>query len=233
MSSDNEYMKSVDGVIYSKDGDTLIMSPKNKTSFEIPEGVKVIDSYAFSCNNKLSRIIIPSTVISFCGDKGDMAFGKCPNLISVTCKAILPPVNSTDGIFSNYNGYLYVPCESFENYDTDEEWGNFKHIQCIKEDATATPGGVTITKGTNSAVFTCPKSDNAVAYTLQVLKDGVEVCSLEFNAQGQVTGIVLRSTEGTEGFKFKVGGQYIGEKANNSPAGTYTINGEKKVIVKD
>ena len=91
-------------------------------------------------------------------------------------------------------------------YDEHWFWGGIKHIQCIEDGVAAAPGGVTIETGTGSAVFTWPKSDNAVAYELKVLKDGVEVCSLEFNAQGQVTGIVLRSAGESEGFKFKVGG---------------------------
>ena len=206
VSPDNSYIKSIDGVVYSKDGDTLIYC-LNRTEFSIPEGVKVIRESSFSYCNDLTTLIMPASleyVDNLYYEISD--YENTKNLKYITIKSTTPPEAYYDGIICNRNGYLYVPKESYSLYDEHWYWGGFKHIQCIEDGVAAAPGGVTIETGTGSAVFTWPKSDNAVAYELKVLKDGVEVCSLEFNAQGQVTGIVLRSFGESEGFKFKVRG---------------------------
>ncbi len=207
VSPDNSYIKSIDGVVYSKDGDSLIYC-LNRTEFSIPEGVKVIVQSSFSYCNDLTTLIMPASL-----EYVENLYFEMPghesstkNLKYITIKSTTPPEAYYDDIICNRNGYLYVPKESYSLYDEHWYWGGFKHIQCIEDGVAAAPGGVTIETGTGSAVFTWPKSDNAVAYELKVLKDGVEVCSLEFNAQGQVTGIVLRSSGEREGFKFKVRG---------------------------
>ena len=78
----NNYYKSIDGNLYSKDGKTLIQYAKGKedTSFEIPYGVTSIGDHAFfSCSN-LKSVTIPDSV-EFIGDE---AFGNCTSLESVT-----------------------------------------------------------------------------------------------------------------------------------------------------
>lgn len=206
VSPDNNYIKSIDGVVYSKDGDTIICCP-NRNEFSIPEGVKVIGKSSFGYCIDLTTLTIPASleyIEYFYNEKYDQEGSK--NLKHLTIKSTTPPEVEYEDVIYNLNGYLYVPKESYSLYDEHWFWGDFKHIQCIEDGVTATPGGVTIETGTGSVVFTWPKCDNAVAYELKVLKDGVEVCSLEFNAQGQVTGVVLRSSSDVDGFKFKVGG---------------------------
>jgi len=58
--------KSIDGVIYSKNGQTLLDYPAGKTdtSFEIPSGVTTLDSQWNWYNNYLRRITVPSSVTS-------------------------------------------------------------------------------------------------------------------------------------------------------------------------
>ena len=66
VASENPNYKSVDGVLYSKNGTTLKYYPpaKTKTSFTIPAGVSVIDPYAFSCAKNLSTVSIPDEVLT-------------------------------------------------------------------------------------------------------------------------------------------------------------------------
>lgn len=55
---------SVDGVVYTKDGKSLVFYPPSKAgeAFTVPEGVEVICPYAFfECEN-LKRITVPATV---------------------------------------------------------------------------------------------------------------------------------------------------------------------------
>ena len=60
----NPYYKSIDGVVYSKDGKKLIkFSPKRRCyTFKIPEGVEEIDVHAFDWNNYIFKIQLPETL---------------------------------------------------------------------------------------------------------------------------------------------------------------------------
>ncbi len=65
----NKKYKSVDGVLYSADGKTLLRCPRGYTGdennvFEIPSSVTAIGEYAFSGCRSLSRIIVPASVTS-------------------------------------------------------------------------------------------------------------------------------------------------------------------------
>lgn len=62
----NRYFKAVDGHIFSKDGTVLVRYAiaKEDTSYEIPEGVTTIASFAFESATKLESVIIPTSVTS-------------------------------------------------------------------------------------------------------------------------------------------------------------------------
>ena len=64
--SSNPYFKSVDGVLYSKDGKTLLSYPHHKEGdvFEVPEFVSAIADNAFCAYDRPSTIKIPESVTS-------------------------------------------------------------------------------------------------------------------------------------------------------------------------
>ena len=64
VSNMNQNYKSIDGVLYSKDGKVLISFPKGKNinKYDIPSGVETIKSYAFSGAQYLTEITIPDSV---------------------------------------------------------------------------------------------------------------------------------------------------------------------------
>ncbi len=64
VAEDNATYKSVDGIIYSKDGKSLCHFPDNKklTEFTVPSGVETIESYAFYNNKNLKKVIVSDTV---------------------------------------------------------------------------------------------------------------------------------------------------------------------------
>ena len=78
---DNENYKSVDGVLYTKDGKTLIAYPAGKTEseFTVCSGVNTIEGYAFYGCNNLEKITIPNSVKKI----GYDAFGSCSSLTDV------------------------------------------------------------------------------------------------------------------------------------------------------
>jgi hypothetical protein len=78
----NTVYKSIDGVLYNKEGTILIAYPAGKTatSFTIPNGVTTIGDSAFAFCTGLTSITIPSGVTSI----GDSAFSYCTELTSIT-----------------------------------------------------------------------------------------------------------------------------------------------------
>lgn len=74
VAADNATFKSVDGVIYSKDGKTLVLCPPGKTGeFVIPTSVKSIAPGAFSTCKKITSIVLPNGIEEI----PDFAFQGC------------------------------------------------------------------------------------------------------------------------------------------------------------
>ncbi len=78
VAAENESYKAVNNVIYSKDGKVLVTCP-TAIDVTILDTVTEIGQYAFYYNTNLTKITIPSGVITL----GEAAFGNCSKLSSV------------------------------------------------------------------------------------------------------------------------------------------------------
>jgi len=81
VSTVNNTYKDIDGVLFYRDGTTLLYYPPGKqdTNYTIPDGVYVIDAMAFwSCRN-LTHVIVHDGVLNI----GSNAFAYCTNLTSI------------------------------------------------------------------------------------------------------------------------------------------------------
>ena len=60
----NQYFKSVDGVLYTKNGKRLVSYPRNKkdTTYEILEGVEILDQMSIASNMTLQTLVIPDSL---------------------------------------------------------------------------------------------------------------------------------------------------------------------------
>lgn len=78
VSPENEYFSSENGVIYKKDKSVLFVYPcgKEDESFEVPESVTFIDSYAFFSNHYLTSVTLTDNVTSV----DNFAFYDCTSL---------------------------------------------------------------------------------------------------------------------------------------------------------
>ena len=82
VSDNNKNYSSVDGVLFNKDKSKLITYPDGKTdnTYEIPNSVTSIGSFAFSYCTSLTSITIPNSVTNI----GVNSFEECTSLTSVT-----------------------------------------------------------------------------------------------------------------------------------------------------
>ena len=162
----------------------------------------------FNGFSNLTSVTIPSTITKV----GENAFSGCTKLTKVTCLSTTPP-EAYSNSFENYNGYLYIPCDNFDDYDVDACWGTFRHKECIgSETVELTKDEVKVEPEKTEAVFSMPINESANSYTLTIQNNGVTFCTLTFNAQGQLANIDFSTTKSYElkadvaGFKFTVTG---------------------------
>ena len=118
------------------------------------------------------------------------AFAGCTRLYHIYCYPTDPPF-ADESSFANYNVYLHVPCNNKEEYDLDIIWGNFKYIECLSADEVEDTEDVIIESGTTTVIITWPTEKGADTYTIVIKKDGEVVCTLTFNAEGQLLNIAF------------------------------------------
>lgn len=100
--SNNKYFKTVDGVLYTKDGKRLVRYPSGrKGSFTVPNTATYIAQYAFKGCGKLTSINIPSSVRGI----GANAFYECKKLESVSLPSGINKIAE----------YTFDKCRSLKN----------------------------------------------------------------------------------------------------------------------
>ena len=129
---DNASYRSVNGVLYDKDMQTLLFCPGGRRSaVVVPDGVTMIAHIGFFDCFHLRRIDLPASV----RDLGYRVFWHCKALKRITCRATTPPQTKHDTFDTLYEEDahyqslpLYVPATSANAYRQDEAWGRFRNI---------------------------------------------------------------------------------------------------------
>ncbi|NLX93850.1 MAG: leucine-rich repeat domain-containing protein [Clostridiales bacterium] len=105
VSKDNQWFKDIDGVLYTKNGDTLLAFPSmNTTALIIPAGVERIAANAFyKCSNLVS-VQFPSGLKTI----GDRAFLKCKALTAVNLPGGLTTIGNDAFSFCHAMEDVYV-----------------------------------------------------------------------------------------------------------------------------
>ena len=87
----NATYSSDNGIVFSKDGKTLIWYPLGRadTTYAIPSGVTTVGGYSFSKRIALTSVTIPNTVVTI----DEMAFDGCTGLTSLTIPANVTTIN--------------------------------------------------------------------------------------------------------------------------------------------
>ena len=194
---------------------------ENLKNVVIPSTVDTVMYGAFSECTALETVVIPASVKFL----GSQSFVGCNNLRNVYCYPTTIPANVGSGedpeewidtdyddvmaIFSNFNANLHVPASALEDYKFHPLYQDFKYIIPMGE-VTEPVEKVAISAGETSAVFTWPAVENVSSYTLTISQGLDVICMLDFNANGQLIGMVLnptiRSASEVTGFQFTVTG---------------------------
>jgi len=147
VNANNPVFKSIDGIVFSKDGSILSVYPAGKKdkSYTVPsnvteigygaflncgnlvkvemsDGVQVIGREAFLNCQSLDTVIIPASVNNI--ESG--AFKYCDNLKVVEVKWLNPLLINSNVFPEDINAELIIPDGTKDAYDAAEVWKNFR-----------------------------------------------------------------------------------------------------------
>ena len=121
--SGGTYFKSVNNVLFTKDGKRLIQYPAGSTatSYTIPDGVETISANAFDSSDNLTEVIIPDGVETI----GNGAFSNCLGLTTMNIPSSVTTID--DAFYScknlatvtlNSNPYIGLYAFDIDGYGT-------------------------------------------------------------------------------------------------------------------
>ena len=167
VAENNPAYKSVGNIIYTKDGQTLVLAAKNLTEVTIPSGVKTIGSWAFRQNFNLKKVSFEEGIVLETIE--DNAFDSCGILTEITlpstlrtlgeyvfiCCFELKSITLPEGIkaiptgaFTNCRSFTEISLPSTLESIGDFTFGNTK-LSVVKYNGTKS-GWDNINKGNNN-----------------------------------------------------------------------------------
>lgn len=125
VADDNPEYKTIDGILYSKDGIDVIDCPSgHMNAVTVADGVETVKESCFGSCVKLQSVTLPASVKTIDCD----AFEYCESLTSLTVNAMTPPELGWSDPFYGVdmaNCRLYVPEEAVQAYTEAETWKDF------------------------------------------------------------------------------------------------------------
>ena len=123
VSPDNIALKSIDGVLFSKDGNTLVQYPagKSEQTYSIPESVTFLMRFSFWGAEGLATVIFPESLESI----DDAVFDS--NIENYVFRGNMPLFGDSDSLHIWNNPTAYYP-------RGNKTWGDFENLGFINDD---------------------------------------------------------------------------------------------------
>lgn len=184
VAEENTAFASVDGVLYSKQKDRLVVYPMGReaSSFAIPAGVTSIRQFAFYYNTHLTSVTMPASVASI----GRFIFGGCAAMRELHLGSAVPPALLT-GLGNENRLTVYVPKGSADTYRAAAVWRT-EDVGFAEEDTDVLAPAVGEVSDHSVIVGWQPVAE-ATAYYLKVYADAAHtslVAEYDLNAAGQL-----------------------------------------------
>ena len=158
-------------------------------SLTIGNEINTIGDAAFYGCSGLKNVILGSSVKVL--EQG--AFYNCSSIESITCYSQRPPTVNQDALYGlDYSTIVYVPADYLNTYKMHDFWGLYdvRPLGASKTETTE----VKVEPAETTADVAWPAVSGAATYEL-VIKDksGNVICTLVFNANGQLTQIAFNA----------------------------------------
>ena len=158
-------------------------------SLTIGNEINTIGERAFYGCSGLKNVILGSSVKVL--EQG--AFSDCSSIETITCYSQRPPTVNQDALYGlNYSTIVYVPADYLNTYKMHDAWGLYD-VRPLGAKNTET-ADLNVTPAETTADVAWPSVSGAATYEL-VIKDksGNVICTLVFNANGQLTQIAFNA----------------------------------------
>ena len=158
-------------------------------SLTIGNEINTIGERAFYGCSGLKNVILGSSVKVL----EERAFYNCPAIETITCYSQRPPTVNQDALYGlDYSTIVYVPADYLETYKMHDTWGLYD-VRPLGAKNTET-ADLNVTPAETTADVAWPSVSGAATYEL-VIKDksGNVICTLVFNANGQLTQIAFNA----------------------------------------
>ena len=172
---------------YTTSTQPWVIFKRRLETLSLSDEITKIGEYAFDGCVRIREITLGSKM----EELADYSFTNCSSLQDIYCYAQRPPFEDRFLFVDNhYQITVHVPCDYLTAYQMDYIWQNFPIFECISSNHVETDD-VVVTPGTNDVTITWPTEDGADTYTIVIKKDGEVVCTLTFNADGQLLNIAF------------------------------------------
>ena len=159
---------SVNGILFTKNMDTLLLYPvgRTDTNYVVPSSVTRIENAAFAFCPYLKRLSIGTGVVSI----GEEAFSENTNLTQIIANPVsVPQISITTFMSVPYDIQVYVACGSENNYSQDLLWNYFSNILPIQAYAfSANSNNTNYGTVSTTQLPSCNNNNTAIVYAYPV-----------------------------------------------------------------
>lgn len=186
-SSENQYYKDIDGVLFTRDGTTLVRYPSAKSGIEytIPDSVTQIRNGAFSYNKNIQKVFIPQSVTSI----GAFAFNRCENLEFVNIPENIKILEECTFQLCKSLKSIYIP-------DSVEVIGRYAFNECVSLSDVTLPNGL-------KTIDTCAFNNCARLKSIIIPQSVTKIGFSAFYGCSSLSDVSLPETADVESQAFK------------------------------